>query len=192
VSPRPAATAPVVNLPSPSWADLDEQEDAIIVLSRAIVEDNLQATQRGLLQMRAASNGRAQRQPSGTMEKVSSQHMAWARQKLIEGDHANARRLFVGAIWADSDNAEAWFGYGLTAKDASEGVGAIAIALLLHPDAATARATRAEFAAYTSLRWPEVTEAAILDRAGIVAEATRPRLGPGTVRLAERFSWDPP
>jgi thioredoxin-like negative regulator of GroEL len=120
---------------------------------------------------------------------LARQREGWTA--LGNGDRQRAEAKFAAALWADADSADAWLGYGLSVATSKQAIGALAIAILLYPDAATARARRAQVvpaAASGDVRRQHELEA-MLDRAGNVAERLRTRLPPGTVRLAEPFSW---
>jgi len=55
--------------------------------------------------------------------------------RLLErGDRAWAEHWFLQAIWADADNADAWYGYGMVQDDGGATIGAMAVAMLLYGD----------------------------------------------------------
>jgi hypothetical protein len=198
---------------------IDDLREHVAVLASALREDNAFAVQRGLGAIRGQARGRSatlqanveRYRASGTpaselpapgaihAQGLEQQRLGWAA--LEAGSVLQAADHFAAALWYDSDDADAWFGYGLASRDSTVASGAIAIAILLYPDVATAQARRAQFETRalrplqrlgglddaTGKRREELDR--VMLQASVTAERIRPQLAPGTVRMAEPFAW---
>jgi hypothetical protein len=205
--------------PAPGRMAIDDLREHVAVLASALREDNAFAVQRGLGAIRGQARGRSatlqanveRYRASGTpaselpapgaihAQGLEQQRLGWAA--LEAGSVLQAADHFAAALWYDSDDADAWFGYGLASRDSTVASGAIAIAILLYPDVATAQARRAQFETRalrplqrlgglddaTGKRREELDR--VMLQASVTAERIRPQLAPGTVRMAEPFAW---
>jgi hypothetical protein len=213
VTAPPAPVAPR----EPDWVERDQLREQLAVLSSALLENNAYALQRGLSRMRGEARGRqaswrltreraaATGVPAATIAgpealpaaALEQQRQGWAA--LEQGNAVEASGHFATALWFDPDAADAWFGYGLASRDGVAASGNIAMAILLYPDPATARASRAAFEARLAhAPAPDGEGAArkrrealdlVMLQASVAAERIRPQLEPGTVRMAESFAW---
>jgi tetratricopeptide (TPR) repeat protein len=68
------------------------------------------------------------------------------REMLRQGNLPSAEQAFIEAVWAEPDNADAWMAYGLLRTVTQKELygGAIAVALLLEPNAERGRLRRIE------------------------------------------------
>jgi hypothetical protein len=189
--------------------DLDLVAGEVSVLAQAMVQGDDTAVVRGLTVLRDGARGRREawgRQlgqaraahvdgadtlsPDAVAEAgVAHRDEAWIA--LDQDDRATARRHFLEALWADSEDADAWLGYGLSAPSRTEAIGAIAVALLKYPDVTTARVRRDSFVALAA--HGDANRQRVFDDVFAVAvpftERQRTRLPADLVRLGEPFSW---
>jgi hypothetical protein len=200
-----------VDAPEPQWGDYTEQDRLLGLFATALGERNDYAALRSLASLRSRSRTRQDNwvrriemlRASGvdmrgvppptaiTDGGVDKRLEGW--RKLGQGDRTTAQQLFTGAIWADADDADAWLGYGMATASGKDAVGALAIAILMYPDAATARARRDQYlsiAAHGDMRRLRELQD-LLAKAATAAEHQRQALPPGMVRMSEPFSWGP-
>jgi hypothetical protein len=194
--------------PTPSASDLDGQAREIEVLAGALVGGDDPEVERVLTELHARARDRregwrrqlAQARSGGadaggrlSPDAVAEAGVAWRGQGWIaidQGDRARAATLFAQALWADADDADAWLGYGLSTPELTDAIGAVAIALLEYPDAATARARWDEYlplAAHGDVGQQRLLEY-VFRTAAPLANRQRTRLPPEFVRLNEPFN----
>jgi hypothetical protein len=138
--------------------ELRETKARIASVIVAAGSDNRTGVQFGLRDLRAASTGRRNGTraipdagslalPAGSNDELAAEAEAlrvtpvdstrafkvgW--QLLEHGDVPWAERWFLQAIWADADNADAWYAYGLVQDDGGATIGAMAVAMVLYGD----------------------------------------------------------
>jgi hypothetical protein len=203
------AQAIALQPPTPAWGDYDEQDQLLQNFSIALAERNDYAVLRALSSLRSRSRSRQEKwrrqleqaRTAGAQVPADASPTALAdfgterRQAgwraLRAGNRALALTQFTGAVWADADDGEAWLGYGLSSFAGRDAVGALTIALLMTPDAATAKDRVDRFvpmaAGVDVRRQSEIRD--LLAKAATAAEHQRQVLPAGMVRMAGPFAW---
>jgi hypothetical protein len=201
-----------VHVPQPGWTDYDEQERLLRNFSAALGERNDYAAMRALASLRSLSRTRQEQwrrqlgqlqangydlsgvPPATAVTDAGAAHVREGWEARDRGDRSGAVGRFSQGIWANADDADAWLGYGLSVANGQQAVGALTIALLGYPDAATARQRRDRYlalAAHDDVRRLGELKL-LLGEAATAAEHQRQVLPAGMARLSEPVSWGTP